>query len=145
MKFGNALNELSYFIAKNDQTSRSHFNDKYRDPYAPLESYNSSESPLRGNAVLEEAKLLWSKFTSKQLHKTGEITSIHDIGMALKPETRDDGVTFDSLVFEDESKFNKMFAENFEDVRALFITSAKITPTVGNVGEMQYITALLPF
>jgi len=143
IEFGNALNELSYFIAKNDQTSRSHLNDKYRDPYAPLESYNSSESPLRGNAVLEEAKLLWSKFTSKQLHKTGEITSIYDIGMALKPETRDDGVTFDSLVFEDESKFNKMFAENFEDVRALFITSAKITPTVGNVGEMQYITSEL--
>jgi len=139
IEFGNALNELSYFITKNDQTSRSHLNDKYRDPYAPLESYNSSESPLRGNAVLEEAKLLWSKFTSKQMHKTGEITSIYDIGMALKPETRDDGVTFDSLVFEDESKFNKMFAENFEDVRALFVTSAKITPTVGNVGEMQYV------
>ena len=140
--FGNALNELSYFITKNDQTSRSYLNDKYRDPYAPLESYNSSESPLRGNAVLEEAKLLWSKFTSKQLHKTGEITSIYDIGMALKLETRDDGVTFDSLVFEDESKFNKMFAENFEDVRALFVTSAKITPTVGNVGEMQYVPSV---
>jgi flagellar capping protein FliD len=144
IEFGNTLNELSHFIAKNDQTSRSHLDDKYADPYAELKSYNSKESPLRGNVVIEEAKLLWEKFTSKQTHKTGDITSIYDIGMGLKSETRkEDGVTFDSLVFEDEAKFEKLFAEKFDDVRALFITSAKITPQAGNivlnVGEVQYV------
>ena len=116
-------------------------NDKYADPYAELKSYNSKESSLRGNVVIEEAKLLWEKFTSKQTHKTGDITSIYDIGMGLKSETRkEDGVTFDSLVFEDEAKFEKLFAERFEDVRALFVTSAKITPQgVNNVGEVQYV------
>ncbi|MDP4708439.1 MAG: flagellar filament capping protein FliD [Rickettsiaceae bacterium] len=143
VEFCNVLNELSYFIAKNSKSSRSHLEDKYRDPYAPLESYNSSESPLRGSAVLEEAKLLWSKFTSKQSYKTGEITSIYDVGMGLKSETREDGVTFDSLVFEDEAKFKKMFAENFEGVRALFVTSGKVTPQGGNVGEMKYIPSEL--
>lgn len=144
IEFSNTLDKLSQFIAKNDRTSRSHLNDKYADPYAELKSYNSEESPLRGNVVIEEAKLLWEKFTSKQTHKTGDITSIYDIGMELKSKTRkEDGVTFDSLVFEDEAKFDKLLAEKFEDVRALFVTSAKVTPQAGNieqnVGEVQYV------
>ncbi|MDC0864495.1 flagellar filament capping protein FliD [Rickettsiaceae bacterium] len=138
LDFGTALNELSYFVAQNTKSSRSVENAKYADPLKPLESYDDESAILRKSSLMTEAKNLLDKFTIKKIGATGDVQSIYDIGMNVKPETKD-GVTYDLLFFEDEEKFQKLFGENFNAVKDFFVSNAKITPTVGNKGYVQYI------
>jgi hypothetical protein len=138
IEFGNSLNDLSYIIAKNQQSTRSVEQDRFADPSKPLASYDHADSPLRNSSLLTEATEIWERFTTTKAAGADDISSIYELGMGLKKETKD-GVSFDSLYFEDESIFVKKFEDDFNSVRRFFVTDVKITPTAGNVSTIQYL------
>jgi len=136
--FGNSLNDLSYIIAKNQQTTRSVTQDKYADPTQLMSSYDSSDSPLRGSPLMNEAMEIWERFTTTKAGGDGDITSIYELGMGLQKATKD-GVSHDTLYFEDESIFTKKFDDDFAAVRRFFVTDTKITSHPANVSTIQYL------
>ncbi len=136
--FGNSLNDLSYIIAKNQQTTRSVTQDKYADPTQLMSSYDSSDSPLRGSPLMTEAMEIWERFTTTKAGGAGDITSIYELGMGLQKATKE-GVSHDTLYFEDESIFTKKFDDDFAAVRRFFVTDTKITSTPGNLATLQYL------
>jgi len=139
--FGDSLNKLAGFIAKHEQSNRSVQNDQFADPFKAVESYADSEATLRNSAVLVEAKAIWERFTTNKVGTgaDGEITSVYDLGMALKDTQDEDGVPFQALVFEDEEKFQKAFDDNFEAVQAFFNTDVDINPHAANQGTLQFL------
>ena len=136
--FGNSLNDLSYIIAKNQQTTRSVTQDKYADPTQLMSSYDSSDSPLRGSPLMNEAMEIWERFTTTKAGGAGDITSIYELGMGLQKATKE-GVSHDTLYFEDESIFTKKFDDDFAAVRRFFVTDTKITSHPANVSTIQYL------
>jgi len=136
--FGNSLNDLSYIIAKNEQTTRSVTQDKYADPAQLMSSYDSSDSPLRGSPLMTEAMEIWERFTTTKAGGAGDITSIYELGMGLQKATKE-GVSHDTLYFEDESIFTKKFDDDFAAVRRFFVTDTKITSHPANVSTIQYL------
>jgi len=138
VEFGNSLNQLSYIVAKNNQSTRSVNKDKYADPTTLMSSYDSSDSPLRGSFLMIEASEIWERFTTTKLGKEGDIQSIYELGMGLK-KCHKDGVEYEEVYFEDESVFTKKFKDDFESICKFFITDVKITPTPGNLSTIQYL------
>lgn len=136
--FGNSLNDLSYIIAKNEQTTRSVTQDKYADPAQLMSSYDSSDSPLRGSPLMTEAMEIWERFTTTKAGGAGDITSIYELGMGLQKATKE-GVSHDTLYFEDESIFTKKFDDDFAAVRRFFVTDTKIASHPANVSTIQYL------
>jgi flagellar capping protein FliD len=136
--FGNSLNDLSYIIAKNQQTTRSVTQDKYADPTQLMSSYDSSDSPLRGSPLMNEAMEIWERFTTTKAGGAGDITSIYELGMGLQKATKE-GVSHDTLYFEDESIFTKKFDDDFAAVRRFFVTDTKITSHPANLATLQYL------
>lgn len=136
VKFGNALNDLSYFIAKNSQSNGSP--DKFANS-APtdLQNFDSEDSPLRTSAVLREAMQIWQTFTTSRNSAAGEIDSIYGLGMGVKSATRD-GVQYQTVYFEDEGKFNKALNDAPDKVRRFFVTDADIAPNA-NVSSLKWI------
>jgi flagellar capping protein FliD len=138
VEFGNSVNQLSYIVAKNNQSVRSVNKDKYADPTTLMSSYDSSDSPLRGSSLMIEASEIWERFTTTKLGKEGDIQSIYELGMGLK-KCHKDGVEYEEVYFEDESVFTKKFKDDFESICKFFITDVKITPTPGNLSTIQYL------
>jgi len=138
VEFCNSLDQLSYIVAKNDQSTRSIKADQYADPTKLMNSYDSSDSPLRGSLLMIEASDIWERFTTRKLGKEGDIESIYELGMGLKKCIKD-GVEYEGIYFEDESIFNKKFKDDFNSIRKFFITDVKITPTLGNLSTIQYL------
>lgn len=136
--FGNSLNDLSYIIAKNQQTTRSVTQDKYADPTQLMSSYDSSDAPLRGSPLMTEAMAIWERFTTTKAGGAGDITSIYELGMGLQKATKE-GVSHDTLYFEDESIFTKKFDDDFAAVRRFFVTDTKITSNALNSAVIQYL------
>jgi flagellar capping protein FliD len=138
--FGDALNELSYFAAKNNQSSRSIADTLYADPHKDLGSFNDPKSPLRDSTLLGEIEDLFSLLTTGKPGATGGIQSMLDLGFSIQSERKEgDDFSYDRLVFSDKACFEKKFADDFASVKNFFVTNAKITPTIGNVGYIQYI------
>ena len=138
VEFGNSVNQLSYIVAKNNQSARSVHKDKYADPTTLMSSYDSSDSPLRGSSLMIEASEIWERFTTTKLGKEGDIQSIYELGMGLK-KCHKDGIEYEEVYFEDESVFTKKFKDDFESICKFFITDVKITPTPGNLSTIQYL------
>lgn len=136
--FGNSLSALSHFVAVHDQSSRSISADKYADPFALRESYNDAEATLRGSSLIGEARAILERFTTLKSGAEGDISSIYDLGMSLKPVTKD-GVTYDAFHFADYEKFEAQFLNNFDAVKKFFITGAKITSNPGNDSKLYFI------
>ena len=143
--FGNSLNQLSYIVAKNSQSTRpvkadqfSYTADQYADPTQLFNPYDNPDSPLRGSSLMIEASEVWERFTTTKLGKEGDIQSIYELGMGLK-KCHKDGVEYEEVYFEDESIFTKKFKDDFESIRKFFITDVKITPTPGNLSTIQYL------
>ena len=77
--FGDSINELSFFIAKNKQSIRSYKEDESPlDPSKPLPSYAGSGSPLYGSSLLREAESILMQFTTTKISAPGDIKSIYD-------------------------------------------------------------------
>lgn len=138
VEFGKSVNQLSYIVAKNNQSARSVNKDKYADPTTLMSSYDSSDSPLRGSSLMIEASEIWQRFTTTKLGKEGDIQSIYELGMGLK-KCHKDGVEYEEVYFEDESVFTKKFKDDFESICKFFITDVKITPIPGNLSTIQYL------
>ncbi len=136
--FGNSLNDLSYIIAKNQQSTRSVTQDKYANPTQLMSSYDSSDSPLRGSPLMTEAMEIWERFTTTKAGGVGDITSIYELGMGLQKATKD-GVSHETLYFEDESIFTKKFDDDFAAVRRFFVTDTQITSHPLNVSTILYL------
>jgi len=136
--FGDSLRELSYIIAKNQQSTRSVTQDKNADPSKLLESYDSSDSPLRGSPLMTEAMQIWERFTTKKVGGAGDITSIYQLGMGLQKTTKD-GVEFQDVYWEDKSVFTKKFEDDFDAIRRFFVTNVKVTPTIGNLATVAHL------
>lgn len=138
IEFANSLDELSYIVAKNQQSTRSVTQDKYADPTQLMNSYDSSDSPLRGSPLMTEAMEILERFTTTKAGGAGDITSIYELGMGLKQATKE-GVGFDAVYWEDESVFTKKFEDDFDAVRRFFVTDTKVTSTPGNLSTIQYL------
>ena len=143
--FGNSLNQLSYIVAKNSQSTRpvkadqfSYTADQYTDPTQLFNPYDNPDSPLRGSSLMIEASEIWERFTTTKLGKEGDIQSIYELGMGLK-KCHKDGVEYEEVYFEDENIFNKKFKDDFNSIHKFFITDVKITPTIGNLSTIQYL------
>jgi flagellar capping protein FliD len=140
--FGDALNELSYFVAKNSQSSGSIADTKFADPSTDFGSFNDNNSPLRNSSLLGEVEDLFSYLAVSKPSATGDIQSILDLGFSIQSDRKEgDKFSYDRLVFSDKAMFEKKFEDDFEGVKNFFVTNAKITPTGGNVGYVQYIPA----
>ncbi len=129
IKFGNALNELSYFIAKNSQSNGSPDKFAYSAP-TDLQEFDSEDSPLRGSFTLREAMQIWQTFTTSKNAAPGEINSIYELGMNIKAAVKD-GVEYQTVYFEDEGKFNKALNDEPDRVRRFFLTDTTIAPQGG--------------
>ena len=136
--FSNSLSDLSYIIAKNQQSTRSVTQDKYANPNELINSYDSSDSPLRGSSLMTEAMEIWERFTTAKVGGAGDITSVYELGMGLEKATKD-GVEYETVYWEDESIFNKKFDDDFAAVRRFFVTEAKITSQPANISTIKYL------
>jgi len=139
--FGNAMNELSYSAAKNNQASKTISDYKNSDPTSYEASFDSKDSPLRSSPLLGEIEELFALLTTPKLGSTGDIRSMLDLGITIETETKEgDKFSFKSLTFADKgAEFEKIFDDNFNDVLNFFVTNTKVTPTAGNTGYVQYI------
>lgn len=137
IKFGNALNELSYFIAKNSQSNGSPDKFAYSAP-TDLQNFDSDDSPLRGSFTLREAMQIWQTFTTSKNAAPGEINSIYELGMNIKAAVKD-GVEYQTVYFEDEGKFNKALNDTPDRVRRFFLTDTTIAPQGGAVSSLKWL------
>lgn len=137
IKFGNALNELSYFIAKNSQSNGSPDKFAYSAP-TDLQNFDSDDSPLRGSFTLREAMQIWQTFTTSKNAAPGEINSIYELGMNIKAAVKD-GVEYQTVYFEDEGKFNKALNDTPDRVRRFFLTDTSITPQGGVLSSLKWL------
>ena len=137
--FGDAVNELSYLVAKNSQSSRSISDVQFSDPTSEFASFDDPNSPLRGSAILSEAQDLFDKLVTRRPGTTGDIGSLIDLGFGVKNETKEgDSFSYEKLYFADKAQFEKAFEDNFQDVYNYFVTNVRIT-NGGNTGYVQYI------
>lgn len=137
--FGDAMNELSYLVAKNSQSSRSIADMQFADPTKEFSSFDDPNSPLRGSALLSEAQDLFNKLITLRPGTSGNIGSLLDLGFGVKAETKEgDSFSYEKLYFTDKAQFEKAFEDNFQDVFDYFVTNVKIT-NAGNTGYIQYI------
>ena len=137
--FGDAVNELSYLVAKNSQSSRSIADVQFADPTSEFASFDDPNSPLRGSAILSEAQDLFDKLITHRPGTNGDIGSLLDLGFGVKTEKKEgDSFSYEKLYFADKAQFEKAFEDNFQDVYNYFVTNVKVT-NVGNTGYVQYI------
>ena len=137
--FGDAMNELSYLVAKNSQSSRSIADMQFADPTKQFASFDDPNSPLRGSAILSEAQDLFNKLVTLRPGTSGNIGSLLDLGFGVKAETKEgDSFSYEKLYFTDKAQFEKAFEDNFQEVFDYFVTNVKIT-NAGNTGYIQYI------
>lgn len=137
---GDAVNELSYIIAKNSQSSRSIADFQFADPSTDFGSFNNPDSPLRGSPLLAEAQDLFSKLVTRRPGTTGNIGSLLDLGFGVKAETKEgDNFSYERLYFADKAQFEKAFEDNFACVYSYFVTNTVVTPAGGNTGYVQYV------
>ncbi len=136
--FGNSLNEVSYLATKNSKSSASLDAFKFADPFSNKISFDDPDAPLKGASFFGQVESLFTTLTTEKIGATGDIKSIYDLGMAIKEEVKD-GVSHQVIYFADQEKFQTKFENNYNDVYNFFVTNAKITPTVGNAGYVQYI------
>lgn len=147
LAFGNNLNELSFLNTKNDQTNRPVSSNQFSDPYTLFESFNDPISPLRGSTIMKNAKEVWERFISDKYVANGEISSFRDLGMGLRQDTKEvtdeDGnvkiISYDALYFEDRSKFDKVFSDDFEKVINFFVTNTKVKSNPANLSTVQFL------
>lgn len=137
IKFGNALNELSYFIAKNSQSKGSPDKFAYSAP-TDLQNFDSEDSPLRGSFTLREAMQIWQTFTTSKNAALGEVGSIYELGLGVKAAVKD-GVEYQIVYFEDEGKFNKALNDTPDKVRRFFVTDTAITPHPANASLLKWL------
>lgn len=137
--FGDAMNELSYLVAKNSQSSRSISDVQFSDPTKPFDSFDDPNSPLRGSPILSEATDLFNKLITRRPGTSGNIGTLLDLGFGVKAETKEgDSFSYEKLYFADKALFEKVFEDNFQEVYDYFVTNVKIT-NGGNTGYVQYI------
>lgn len=137
--FGDAVNELSYLVAKNSQSSRSIADVQFADPTSEFASFDDPNSPLRGSAILSEAQDLFDKLITHRPGTNGDIGSLLDLGFGVKTEKKEgDSFSYEKLYFADKAQFEKAFEDNFQDVYNYFVTNVQIT-NGGNTGYVQYI------
>lgn len=137
--FGDAMNELSYLVAKNSQSSRSISDVQFSDPTKPFDSFDDPNSPLRGSAILSEATDLFNKLITRRPGTSGNIGTLLDLGFGVKAETKEgDNFSYEKLYFADKALFEKAFEDNFQEVYNYFVTNVKIT-NGGNTGYVQYV------
>lgn len=137
--FGDAVNELSYIVAKNSQSSRSIADVQFADPTSEFASFDDPNSPLRGSAILGEAQDLFNKLITHRPGTTGDIRSLLDLGFDVKAEQKEgDSFSYEKLYFKDKAEFEKAFEDNFQNVYNYFVTNVKIT-NGGNTEYVQYI------
>ena len=138
--FGDAVNELSYLVAKNSQSSRSVADFQFADPTSDFGSFDDPNSPLRGSALLDEAQDLFDKLVTRRPGTIGDIGSLVNLGFGIQTETKEgDSFSYDRLYFADKAKFEKAFEDNVQGVLDYFVTNTKVTPAGGNAGYVQYI------
>ena len=138
--FGDAVNELSYLVAKNSQSSRSVADFQFADPTSDFGSFDDPNSPLRGSILLDEAQDLFDKLVTRRPGTTGDIGSLVNLGFGIQTETKEgDSFSYDRLYFADKAKFEKAFEDNVQGVLDYFVTNTKVTPAGGNAGYVQYI------
>ena len=137
--FGDAVNELSYLIAKNSQSSKKISDIQFADPTSDFGSFNDPNSPLRGSSLLDEAQDIFDKLITRRPGTTGNIGSLNDLGFGVKTETKEgDSFSYQRLYFADKAQFEKAFEDNFADVYSYFVTNTQVT-NGGNTGYVQYI------
>lgn len=134
IKFGNALNDMAYLIAKNNPIKEVF---TVSDPTV-LQNFDSEDSPLKGSFALREALQVWQTFTTARNAAAGEFDSIYALGMGVKPAVKD-GVTYQTVYFEDEGKFNKALNDTPDKVRRFFVTDTAITPTGGALSSLKWV------
>jgi hypothetical protein len=141
LDFGNLLNELSHFVAKNNRSSQSVENFKYMDPTQDFGSFDRSDAPLRNSYLLNEVESLLTKVTMRRSNPeddTGSV-SLLDFGFELKQVQKEgDDFKHEELVFSDQNKFEKLFNDDFQKIYDFFVTNVKIAPNNNN-GYVQYI------
>lgn len=137
IKFGNALNELSYFIAKNSQSKGSPDKFAYSAP-TDLQNFDSEDSPLRSSFTLREAMQIWQTFTTSRNAAPGEVGSIYELGLGVKSAVKD-GVEYQIVYFEDEGKFNKALNDTPDRVRRFFVTDTEIMPHPANTSLLKWL------
>ncbi len=141
LDFGNAVNELSYLVAKNSKSSRSIADVQFADPTSDFGSFDDTNAPLRGSSLLAEAQDLFDKLVTRRPGTTGDIGSLLDLGFDIKTETKEgDSFGYEKLYFADKAQqFEKAFDDDFQAVLDYFVTRTKVTPAGGNAGYVQYI------
>lgn len=137
--FGDAVNELSYLVAKNSKSSRSIADIQFADPTSAFGSFDDPNSPLRGSSLLAEAQDLFDKLITRRPGTTGNIGSLLDLGFGIKTETKEgDSFSYERLYFADKAEFEKAFDDDFQAILDYFVTDTKVT-NGGNTGYVQYI------
>lgn len=137
--FGDAVNELSYLVAKNGKSSRSIADVQFADPTSAFGSFNDPNAPLRGSSLLAEAQDLFDKLVTRRPGTTGDIGSLLDLGFGIQTETKEgDNFSYERLYFADKAQFEKAFDDDFQAVLDYFVTDTKVT-NGGNTGYVQYI------
>ncbi|MEM6338623.1 MAG: flagellar filament capping protein FliD, partial [Pseudomonadota bacterium] len=138
--FGDAVNELSYLVAKNSKSSRSIADVQFADPTSAFDSFDDPNAPLRGSSLLAEAQDLFDKLVTRRPGTTGDIGSLLDLGFGIQTETKEgDNFSYERLYFADKAQFEKAFDDNFQAVLDYFVTDTKVTNGGGNTGYVQYI------
>lgn len=141
--FGDAINQLSYLVAKNKQSSGSIEDYKYRGEDGEIISFDSEDAPLRGSPLLSEAEeivfqvMRESSWANKD---KGEISSLRDLGFEMITDRREgDDFSYNRLNFQDPNAFDKGFEDNWKNVYNFFVTNTQVNPADGNKGYVQYV------
>jgi hypothetical protein len=138
--FGDALNNLSYIVAKNSKSSKSISDIKFSDPTSDFGSFSDSNSPLRNSGLLSDVQDILNKLFIARPGVNGNIHSFSDLGFGSKTESKNgDDFEYPALYFQDKNKFEKAFDDNFAELFDFLVTNTKITPANGNTGYIQYI------
>jgi len=135
---GNIWNELSQFVAKHKQTKGTY--DQFADPFSPQGSRKAETAVLYGNPLLKEAEEMLESFITTSQESNSKIKSIFDMGFSLGRSKPSDEYPAEARILEinkeDLQKLENAFADNFEEVRKLFVNTTTIK---GDPANNSYI------